>query len=134
MPSYKYSFKLVSADNQIAFPTLNDNIRKIKIKKLMYRVINQNQQTFNIKILGLDDNKHYFGDGTTENYTLMIYNVNGINTLVNYVNDSTNWDIYYEYGNIITTLYLQVYINGVLTPDITVSNPLYIELELSSEK
>jgi hypothetical protein len=125
----KYSIKLISGQNEITLPSSFSNTKKLKISKLLYRFISENQKILNITVENYATNVHFDGL-TTSNYTLILYNNGQINNLINYINtDNNNWDIIYEYGDVLTSINLNVYIDGVLNPDITQNNPLYIEIE-----
>jgi hypothetical protein len=133
--TYKYSFELFSAQNTINFSILNDKNKKIKIKKLFYQTIHTNQRILLTKIPGFDNHTHSNGL-QSETYTTIIYASGLNNDNLFYVNEQDNYDINFEYSKPVPTLNVSFYTynNGgqiVLNGDISKSNPIYIEFELS---
>ena len=70
--SVNYSLKLISRYNIITLPATIQNLKSIKIKKLMYRFISMDQYVFTVNIATWNSNIHF--DGVVQyNYTLCNY-------------------------------------------------------------
>ena len=76
-----YSMKLISGFNLITLPSTIQNLKSIKIKKLMYRFITLNQYVFTVNIASWNTNTHFDGI-ITYNYTLINYNSGNIDNLM----------------------------------------------------
>ena len=128
--SVNYSLKLISGYNVITLPSTIQNLKSIKIKKLMYRFISMDQYVFTVNIATWNANTHF--DGLVQyNYTLINYNDGNINKLLHYENMNGNNDVSYEYGRGISQIIISLEVEGVQCADITQSNPCFLEIEFS---
>ena len=128
--SVNYSLKLISGYNVITLPSTIQNLKSIKIKKLMYRFISMDQYVFTVNIATWNANIHF--DGLVKyNYTLINYNDGNINNLLHYENMNGNNDVSYEYGRGLSQIIISLEIDGVQCADITQSNPCFLEIEFS---
>ena len=128
--SVNYSLKLISGYNVITLPSTIQNLKSIKIKKLMYRFISMDQYVFTVNIATWNANTHF--DGLVQyNYTLINYNDGNINKLLHYENMNGNNDVSYEYGRGLSQIIISLEIDGVQCADITQSNPCFLEIEFS---
>ena len=128
--SVNYSLKLISGYNVITLPATIQNLKSIKIKKLMYRFISMNQYVFTVNIATWNANIHF--DGLVQyNYTLINYNDGNINKLLHYENMNGNNDVSYEYGRGLSQIIISLEVDGIQCADITQSNPCFLEIEFS---
>ena len=128
--SVNYSLKLISGYNVITLPSTIQNLKSIKIKKLMYRFISMDQYVFTVNIATWNANIHF--DGLVQyNYTLVNYNDGNINKLLHYENMNGNNDVSFEYGRGLSQIIISLEIDGVQCADITQSNPCFLEIEFS---
>ena len=128
--SVNYSLKLISGYNIITLPSTIQNLKSIKIKKLMYRFISMNQYVFTVNIATWNANTHF--DGLVQyNYTLINYNDGNINKLLHYENMNGNNDVSYEYGRGLSQIIISLEVDGIQCADITQSNPCFLEIEFS---
>ena len=128
--SVNYSLKLISGYNIITLPTTIQNLKSIKIKKLMYRFISMYQYVFTVNIATWNANTHF--DGLVQyNYTLINYNDGNINKLLHYENMNGNNDVSYEYGRGLSQIIISLEIDGIQCADISQSNPCFLEIEFS---
>ena len=128
--SVNYSLKLISGYNVITLPSTIQNLKSIKIKKLMYRFITIDQYVFTVNIATWNANIHF--DGLVQyNYTLVNYNDGNKNNLLNYENMNGNEDVEYEYGRGISQLTISLEVDGIQCADISQSNPCFLEIEFS---
>ena len=128
--SVNYSLKLISGYNVITLPSTIQNLKSIKIKKLMYRFISMNQYVFTVNIATWNANTHF--DGLVQyNYTLINYNDGNINKLLHYENMNGNNDVSYEYGRGLSQIIISLEVDGIQCADITQSNPCFLEIEFS---
>ena len=128
--SVNYSLKLISGYNVITLPATIQNLKSIKIKKLMYRFISMDQYVFTVNIATWNANTHF--DGLVQyNYTLINYNDGNINKLLHYENMNGNNDVSYEYGRGLSQIIISLEIDGVQCADITQSNPCFLEIEFT---
>ena len=128
--SVNYSMKLVSGYNLITLPLTIQNLKSIKIKKLMYRFITLNQYVFTVNIATWNANTHFDGVNTY-NYTLINYNSGNIDNLMRYDNINGNDDVTYEYGRGISQIVVTLEVDGVQCADVSQTNPCFIEIEFS---
>ena len=128
--SVNYSMKLVSGYNLITLPFTIQNLKSIKIKKLMYRFITLNQYVFTVNIATWNANTHFDGLNTY-NYTLINYNSGNIDNLMRYDNINGNDDVTYEYGRGISQIVVTLEVDGVQCADVSQTNPCFIEIEFS---
>ena len=128
--SVNYSLKLISGYNVITLPSTIQNLKSIKIKKLMYRFISMDQYVFTVNIATWNANTHF--DGLVQyNYTLINYNDGNINNLLHYENMNGNNDVSYEYGRGLSQIIISLEVDGIQCADITQSNPCFLEIEFS---
>ena len=128
--SVNYSLKLISGYNVITLPSTIQNLKSIKIKKLMYRFISMDQYVFTVNIATWNANTHF--DGLVQyNYTLINYNDGNINNLLHYENMNGNNDVSYEYGRGLSQIIISLEVDGIQCADITVVNPCFLEIEFS---
>ena len=128
--SVNYSLKLISGYNVITLPSTIQNLKSIKIKKLMYRFISMDQYVFTVNIATWNANTHF--DGLVQyNYTLVNYNDGNINKLLHYENMNGNNDVSYEYGRGLSQIIISLEVDGIQCADITQSNPCFLEIEFS---
>ena len=128
--SVNYSLKLISGYNVITLPSTIQNLKSIKIKKLMYRFISMDQYVFTVNIATWNANTHF--DGLVQyNYTLINYNDGNINKLLHYENMNGNNDVSYEYGRGLSQIIISLEIDGVQCADITQANPCFLEIEFT---
>ena len=128
--SVNYSLKLISGYNVITLPSTIQNLKSIKIKKLMYRFISMYQYVFTVNIATWNANTHF--DGLVQyNYTLINYNDGNINKLLHYENMNGNNDVSYEYGRGLSQIIISLEVDGIQCADITQSNPCFLEIEFS---
>ena len=128
--SVNYSLKLISGYNLITLPSTIQNLKSIKIKKLMYRFISMDQYVFTVNIATWNANIHF--DGLVQyNYTLINYNDGNINNLLHYENMNGNNDVSYEYGRGLSQIIISLEVDGIQCADITQSNPCFLEIEFS---
>ena len=128
--SVNYSLKLISGYNVITLPSTIQNLKSIKIKKLMYRFISMDQYVFTVNIATWNANTHF--DGLVQyNYTLVNYNDGNINSLLHYENMNGNNDVSYEYGRGLSQIIISLEVDGIQCADITQSNPCFLEIEFS---
>ena len=128
--SVNYSLKLISGYNVITLPSTIQNLKSIKIKKLMYRFISMDQYVFTVNIATWNANIHF--DGLVQyNYTLINYNDGNINKLLHYENMNGNNDVSYEYGRGLSQIIISLEVEGVQCADISQSNPCFLEIEFS---
>ena len=128
--SVNYSLKLISGYNVITLPSTIQNLKSIKIKKLMYRFISMYQYVFTVNIATWNANTHF--DGLVQyNYTLINYNDGNINKLLHYENMNGNNDVSYEYGRGLSQIIISLEVEGVQCADISQSNPCFLEIEFS---
>ena len=128
--SVNYSLKLISGYNVITLPATIQNLKSIKIKKLMYRFISMEQYVFTVNIATWNANTHF--DGLVQyNYTLINYNDGNINKLLHYENMNGNNDVSYEYGRGLSQIIISLEVDGIQCADITQSNPCFLEIEFS---
>ena len=128
--SVNYSLKLISGYNVITLPSTIQNLKSIKIKKLMYRFISMDQYVFTVNIATWNANIHF--DGLVQyNYTLINYNDGNINNLLHYENMNGNNDVSYEYGRGLSQIIISLEVDGIQCADITQSNPCFLEIEFS---
>ena len=128
--SVNYSLKLISGYNVITLPSTIQNLKSIKIKKLMYRFISMDQYVFTVNIATWNANTHF--DGLVQyNYTLINYNDGNINKLLHYENMNGNNDVSYEYGRGLGQIIISLEVDGIQCADITQSNPCFLEIEFS---
>ena len=128
--SVNYSLKLISGYNVITLPSTIQNLKSIKIKKLMYRFISMDQYVFTVNIATWNANTHF--DGLVQyNYTLINYNDGNINKLLHYENMNGNNDVSYEYGRGLSQIIISLEVEGVQCADISQSNPCFLEIEFS---
>ena len=128
--SVNYSLKLISGYNVITLPSTIQNLKSIKIKKLMYRFISMNQYVFTVNIATWNANTHF--DGLVQyNYTLINYNDGNINKLLHYENMNGNNDVSYEYGRGLSQIIISLEVDGIQCADISQSNPCFLEIEFS---
>ena len=128
--SVNYSLKLISGYNIITLPSTIQNLKSIKIKKLMYRFISMYQYVFTVNIATWNANTHF--DGLVQyNYTLINYNDGNINKLLHYENMNGNNDVSYEYGRGLSQIIISLEVDGIQCADITQSNPCFLEIEFS---
>ena len=126
--SVNYSMKLVSGYNLITLPFTIQNLKSIKIKKLMYRFITLNQYVFTVNIATWNANTHFDGVNTY-NYTLINYNSGNIDNLMRYDNINGNDDVTYEYGRGISQIVVTLEVDGVQCADVSQTNPCFIEID-----
>ena len=128
--SVNYSLKLISGYNVITLPSTIQNLKSIKIKKLMYRFISMDQYVFTVNIATWNANTHF--DGLVQyNYTLINYNDGNINKLLHYENMNGNNDVSYEYGRGLSQIIISLEVDGIQCADITQSNPCFLEIEFT---
>ena len=128
--SVNYSLKLISGYNVITLPSTIQNLKSIKIKKLMYRFISMDQYVFTVNIATWNANIHF--DGLVQyNYTLINYNDGNINNLLHYENMNGNNDVSYEYGRGLSQIIISLEVDGIQCSDITQTNPCFLEIEFS---
>ena len=128
--SVNYSLKLISGYNVITLPSTIQNLKSIKIKKLMYRFISMDQYVFTVNIATWNANTHF--DGLVQyNYTLINYNDGNINNLLHYENMNGNNDVSYEYGRGLSQIIISLEVDGIQCADITQSNPCFLEIEFT---
>ena len=128
--SVNYSLKLISGYNVITLPSTIQNLKSIKIKKLMYRFISMYQYVFTVNIATWNANTHF--DGLVQyNYTLINYNDGNINKLLHYENMNGNNDVSYEYGRGLSQIIISLEVDGIQCADITQTNPCFLEIEFS---
>ena len=128
--SVNYSLKLISGYNVITLPSTIQNLKSIKIKKLMYRFISMDQYVFTVNIATWNANTHF--DGLVQyNYTLINYNDGNINKLLHYENMNGNNDVSYEYGRGLSQIIISLEVDGIQCSDISQSNPCFLEIEFS---
>ena len=128
--SVNYSLKLISGYNVITLPSTIQNLKSIKIKKLMYRFISMDQYVFTVNIATWNANTHF--DGLVQyNYTLINYNDGNINNLLHYENMNGNNDVSYEYGRGLSQIIISLEVDGIQCADIIQSNPCFLEIEFS---
>ena len=128
--SVNYSLKLISGYNVITLPSTIQNLKSIKIKKLMYRFISMDQYVFTVNIATWNANTHF--DGLVQyNYTLINYNDGNINKLLHYENMNGNNDVSYEYGRGLSQIIISLEVDGIQCADISQSNPCFLEIEFS---
>ena len=128
--SVNYSLKLISGYNVITLPSTIQNLKSIKIKKLMYRFISMDQYVFTVNIATWNANIHF--DGLVQyNYTLINYNDGNINNLLHYENMNGNNDVSYEYGRGLSQIIISLEVDGIQCADITQYNPCFLEIEFS---
>ena len=128
--SVNYSLKLISGYNVITLPSTIQNLKSIKIKKLMYRFISMDQYVFTVNIATWNANIHF--DGLVQyNYTLINYNDGNINNLLHYENMNGNNDVSYEYGRGLSQIIISLEVDGIQCADITQTNPCFLEIEFS---
>ena len=128
--SVNYSLKLISGYNVITLPSTIQNLKSIKIKKLMYRFISMDQYVFTVNIATWNANTHF--DGLVQyNYTLINYNDGNINNLLHYENMNGNNDVSYEYGRGLSQIIISLEVDGIQCADITQTNPCFLEIEFS---
>ena len=128
--SVNYSLKLISGYNVITLPATIQNLKSIKIKKLMYRFISMDQYVFTVNIATWNANIHF--DGLVQyNYTLVNYNDGNINKLLHYENMNGNNDVSFEYGRGLSQIIISMEVDGIQCADITQSNPCFLEIEFS---
>ena len=128
--SVNYSLKLISGYNVITLPSTIQNLKSIKIKKLMYRFISMDQYVFTVNIATWNANTHF--DGLVQyNYTLINYNDGNINKLLHYENMNGNNDVSYEYGRGLSQIIISLEVDGIQCADISQSNPCFLEIEFT---
>ena len=116
--SVNYSLKLISGYNVITLPSTIQNLKSIKIKKLMYRFISMDQYVFTVNIATWNANIHF--DGLVQyNYTLVNYNDGNINKLLHYENMNGNNDVSFEYGRGLSQIIISMEVDGIQCADIT---------------
>ena len=128
--SVNYSLKLISGYNVITLPSTIQNLKSIKIKKLMYRFISMDQYVFTVNIATWNANTHF--DGLVQyNYTLVNYNDGNINKLLHYENMNGNNDVSYEYGRGLSQIIISLEVDNIQCADISQSNPCFLEIEFT---
>jgi hypothetical protein len=128
---FSYTIKLYSSINNITLPNNLNNVKKIKIKKLMYKFLNYNQRVLTISINNYSTNQ-YFDGITSGSYTTSFFNDGNINSLLNYYNTSDEFDVIFEYGMPMISFDLTVKVDNVETADISFDNPILIDLQFFS--
>lgn len=126
----KYSFLLYSAYNDVTFSGDPVHIKNIKITKLQYQFINNNQKILAVQLSSPFNSNQYIDGISNYQYTAIFSNLNQSTNLLQYTNNTTEYDILNKYGTYVTTLNISFLIDGVLpgTESISLSNPIFIEI------
>jgi hypothetical protein len=128
---YTYNFKLTSAITDINLPTKILQINKMKISGLTYKTGGSSLSNMMIRIRNFDK-KIYF-DGTDKIYYTKFFTLpETIDNIVFYENTDFSFDFIDKNNIDITTLSIEIYINGTIGSSyVNASYPVFIELSFS---
>jgi hypothetical protein len=127
--NYTFTFKLISSINYITLP-VSIKTNKLTIKKLSYRFIKDGDYILSVNIDKFNDKLYY--DGVNNYYyTFNIFNNGNSNIGINYFNSNTNPDIVLNKIIDMNKINISISINGNLTNDININNPLFLELNFN---
>ena len=131
--NYSYTFKLINSVSIINLPYAIQNARKLKIKFLRYITGSALNDTLIIKINQFNENVYY--DGTRIIKCAKVLPLpSTINTSFFYDNAFPEPDIIVSeraQGFSINSLTIELLINNAYSADISPTNPVYLELNIS---
>jgi len=125
-----YTLKLYAPINQINLPSPLNNIKSLKIKKVLYRFTTLNQHVLSIRVNGFIHGQNFDGIQPLNEYTLNLFNDGNLNAL-NYINNDGVADYFSRSPVGYSTISIQILVDGEYLVDVTQSNPILIELSFA---
>lgn len=131
--SNSYTFKLTSPITRVNLPFTIQNTNKLKIKFLRFITLNDNNFIMQLLISHFNTNTYYDGN-TLIKLCKVIPLPNTSHTLIIYENQFSDPDLQLhdvENNNAVSTVTIEIMIDGVYSNDINENNPVFIEILIS---
>ncbi len=129
---FTYTFKITNSVTSVNLPYVLQESKKLKIKYLKFTTASANNEIMLIKINGFNENVYYDGSKIIK-CAKSLPLPSSTNTLFVYDNQAYNgYDVSVKSreNTSINSLYIEILIDNVYK-DISVGNPLWVELEIS---
>lgn len=134
MVNYTFNLRCISSSNKFKLPLNNmKNVSKVRVKQMRYITASANQEYLLISIKGFNDLQVYMdSNGNVLNYTKLIYLAPSASSFIAYENlYSDTWDFEGENAKSLAFLDIDLFIDNLVSADITNSNPVHLELVFS---
>lgn len=130
---FSYCFKLTNSVTHINLPFPIEKAEKLKMNFCSYKTATAGQQLLMFKINHFDTNYYYDGTNLIK-YTKILMLPPSASTPIIYENQTQHYDVDFDTASLkkgLASLRIEILIDGEFSADISVSNPIHIELTIS---